>query len=48
MKRFAHIFRPAMIYRHNWRVRDLVIWDSYRPENMAIGNYALPLRRLIR
>lgn len=47
MKLFAHIIRPAIIYRHNWRVRDLVIWDNYQPQHMAMGGHALPLRRLM-
>lgn len=46
-KLFAHIIRPAMIFRHNWHVRDVGMWDNYQPQNMAIGDYALPLGRLM-
>jgi alpha-ketoglutarate-dependent taurine dioxygenase len=45
---FAPVIRPAMIYRHNWNVRDVVMWDNYQPQNIAIGDDALPLRRLMR
>jgi taurine dioxygenase len=46
-KLFAHIIRPATIYRHSWRVGDVVMWDNYQTQHMAIGDYALPLRRLM-
>ena len=46
-KLFAHIIRPATIYRHNWRAGDVVMWDNYQTQHMAIGDYALPLRRLM-
>lgn len=46
-KLYAHITRPENIYRHNWRAGDLVMWDNYQTQHMAIGDYALPLRRLM-
>lgn len=46
-ERFAHLVKPAFVYRHKWRPGDLVIWDNYATQHLAIGDYALPQRRLM-
>ncbi|MFO1086887.1 MAG: TauD/TfdA family dioxygenase [Reyranellaceae bacterium] len=44
---FAHLVRPEFVYRHQWRPGDLIIWDNYATQHLAIGDYALPQRRLM-
>jgi taurine dioxygenase len=34
---FQHSTAPELVYRHNWRPRDLVIWD-----NRCTAHYAIP------
>jgi taurine dioxygenase len=35
------------IYRHKWRKGDLVLWDNWASQHLAIADYALPQRRLL-
>ncbi len=42
-----HITQPKFIYRHKWRVGDLLIWDNCSTQHLAVGDYALPQRRLM-
>ncbi len=44
---FDHITRPEVVYRHKWRVGDLLMWDNGSTQHNAVPNYALPLRRLM-
>ena len=41
----AHATDERFIYRHRWRVGDLLIWDNCSTQHLAIPDYALPLRR---
>ena len=41
----AHITKPEFIYRHQWKVGDLLIWDNCSTQHCAISDYALPERR---
>jgi taurine dioxygenase len=43
----THCVRPEFLYRHRWRVDDLVIWDNASAMHLAICDYALPQRRLM-
>src|SRR5215831_8348165 len=43
----AAVTRPEFSYRHSWRVGDLLMWDNSMTQHLAIGDYALPLRRLM-
>ena len=43
----AHIVRPEFLYRHKWRVGDLLMWDNAAAMHLAICDYALPERRLM-
>jgi taurine dioxygenase len=43
----SHCVRPEFLYRHRWRVGDLVIWDNASAMHLAICDYALPQRRLM-
>jgi len=43
----AHCVRPEFLYRHRWRVGDLVMWDNAAAMHLAICDYALPQRRLM-
>jgi taurine dioxygenase len=45
---FAHCIRPEFIYRHQWRVGDLLMWDNCATQHNAIGDYKWPQRRLLR
>jgi taurine dioxygenase len=42
---YEHARRPEFVYRHQWRVGDLVMWDNYATQHRATGGYALPRRR---
>ncbi len=42
---FDHITRPEAVYRHKWRVGDLLMWDNGSTQHCAVADYALPLRR---
>lgn len=41
----AHIVRPEAVYRHRWKVGDVVMWDNYSALHCAIGDFELPQRR---
>ena len=43
----AHCVRPEFIYRHKWRVDDLLMWDNAAAMHLAVCDYALPQRRLM-
>jgi len=43
----AHCVRPEFLYRHQWQVGDLLIWDNASSMHLAICDYALPERRLM-
>src|SRR6202011_585913 len=43
----AHCVRPEFLYRHKWRVGDLLIWDNASAMHLAVCDYALPERRLM-
>jgi taurine dioxygenase len=34
-------------YRHKWRKGDLILWDNWASQHLAIADYALPQRRLL-
>ena len=42
---YAHCRQPQFIYRHNWRVGDLLMWDNCSLQHLAVQDYALPQRR---
>ena len=42
-----HCVRPEFLYRHSWRVGDLLMWDNATAMHLAICDYALPQRRLM-
>jgi taurine dioxygenase len=39
--------RPDFVYRHKWRVGDLIMWDNCSSQHQAVANYELPQRRLM-
>jgi taurine dioxygenase len=41
---YAHITKPEYVYRHKWRVGDLLMWDNCAVQHLAIFDYA-PLHR---
>jgi len=41
----AHCVQPEFLYRHKWRVGDLLMWDNASAMHLAICDYALPERR---
>lgn len=43
----AHCIKPEFLYRHSWRVGDLLMWDNATAMHLAICDYALPQRRLM-
>ena len=44
---FAHVVKPEFLYRHRWRVGDLLMWDNCAVQHKATFDYAPPLRRLM-
>ncbi len=42
-----HVLDPRFIYRHRWRVGDLVMWDNISCIHKATGDFELPQRRLM-
>jgi len=42
-----HIVQDRFIYRHQWQVGDLLMWDNCSAQHLAIADYALPQRRLM-
>ena len=36
-----------LVYKHTWDVGDLLIWDNCATQHFAVGDYALPQRRLM-
>jgi len=45
---WAHIRRPEFIYRHSWKVGDLLIWDNRATQHLAIFDYGDLPRRMHR
>ena len=44
---FAQVTKPQYVYRHRWRVGDLLMWDNCAVQHLASFDYALPLRRVM-
>jgi len=44
---YAHVIQDRFVYRHKWRVGDLLMWDNCCVQHNAIADYALPQRRLM-
>lgn len=42
-----HVVRSEFVYRHRWRVGDVVMWDNCSAIHKATSDYQLPLRRLM-
>ncbi|MDA0655630.1 MAG: TauD/TfdA family dioxygenase [Proteobacteria bacterium] len=40
-----HVKKPEFVYRHKWRVGDLLIWDNFPTQHFVEHNFKLPLRR---
>ena len=43
----AHATDERFVYRHRWRVGDLLIWDNCSTQHLAVPDYELPQRRLM-
>ncbi|MBA2961993.1 MULTISPECIES: TauD/TfdA family dioxygenase [Ramlibacter] len=41
------IVRDENVYTHRWQVGDLLLWDNCSSQHLAVGDYALPQRRLL-
>ena len=44
---YAHCKRPEFIYRHRWRLGDLLMWDNWATVHRATGGYTADERRLM-
>jgi len=40
-----HILQPQFMYRHSWKVGDIVLWDNCSSIHKATGDFDLPQRR---
>lgn len=45
---YAHSTQPEMVYRHQWRTGDLVIWDNRCTMHYAVDDYDTAPRRVRR
>jgi alpha-ketoglutarate-dependent taurine dioxygenase len=41
------VTQPRFLYRHQWQVGDVLMWDNCCAQHRAIKDYALPQRRLM-
>ena len=41
------LLRPSFVYRHQWQVGDLLMWDNCTVQHRAIQDYDVPQRRLM-
>ena len=41
----ARCIRPDFVYRHQWRLGDLLMWDNCSSQHQAVADYAWPQRR---
>jgi taurine dioxygenase len=41
------VTRPEFLYRHQWRLGDLLMWDNCCAQHLAVKDYDLPQRRLM-
>lgn len=44
---YAHTARDEFVYRHKWRVGDVLMWDNYSTVHNAVGNYGPHQPRLM-
>jgi taurine dioxygenase len=42
---FRHSTRPEFIYRHKWRVHDMIFWDNRCTMHYALADYDFSVRR---
>ncbi len=42
-----HCLKEEFLYRHRWRVGDLLMWDNAAAMHLAVCDYELPQRRLM-
>lgn len=42
---FAHTVKPEFVYRHQWRIGDVLMWDNAAVLHKVTNDYGLPLRR---
>jgi taurine dioxygenase len=42
-----HVTKPEFVYRHRWRIGDLLMWDNVATQHIAEFDYALPQRRYL-
>lgn len=44
---FRHSTRPEFLYRHTWRVHDMMFWDNRCTMHYALADYDFSVRRLM-
>jgi taurine dioxygenase len=44
---YAHAVKEEFVYRHQWKVGDVLFWDNYSTQHCAIGNYGPDTPRLM-
>jgi taurine dioxygenase len=42
---FRHSTRQEFVYRHKWRVHDLIFWDNRCTMHYALADYDFSVRR---
>ncbi len=44
---FEHVVKPEFLYRHKWRLGDLLMWDNCAVQHKAVFDYEPPMRRVM-
>jgi taurine dioxygenase len=44
---FVFSTSDRFVYQHKWRKGDLILWDNWASQHLAIADYSLPQRRLL-
>ena len=42
----VHVTRAEFVYRHKWQAGDVLMWDNYTVQHLAIGDYGNARRRM--
>ena len=44
---YAHVADERFLYRHSWKVGDVLIWDNYSTQHLASSDYGPDQHRMM-